>query len=550
MTLHPQEEFSIPEETVRVAHAAYPKGNVYIKMRDALGTIYQDQTFAHLFPHNGRSVEAPWRLALITVMQFLEELPDRQAADAVRGRIDWKYALGLDLANPGFDATVLCEFRKRLVEGEAEHLLFDVMVTLFKERGLLKQGERQRTDSTHVLARVRAVNRLMCVGEAMRFALNSLAVVADDWLLEHSDPEWLDRYGHRIEEAHLPHHQTERQERAEIIGRDGSTLLTDIFAPSAPPLLRMIPAVEILRRIWVQNYFWTDGQIHWRSNDDIAPATTFINSPYDQEARYGKKRETRWTGYKIHLTETCEANLPHLITHVVTTTAPITDEAMTETIHQDLEHNDLSPSQHLVDSGYVTAPILVSSRASGIDMIGPRRPDVRWQANTENGIDVSQFHIDWENECAICPQGHTSSSWTPTLDSRGNESIKIRFSSTDCRPCPLLASCTSSQTSTPRRLISVRPREQHEARHSARRREQTPAFTKLYAQREGIEATISQGVRAFGMRRSRYIGINKTHLQHLSIAAAINVVRVVAWLDGDLPAPTRVTPFQQLYPAA
>ena len=151
MTLHPQEEFSIPEETVRVAHAAYPKGNVYIKMRDALGTIYQDQTFAHLFPHNGRSVEAPWRLALITVMPFLEELPDRQAADAVRGRIDWKYALGLDLANPGFDATVLCEFRKRLVEGEAEHLLLDIMLTLFKERGLLKQGERQRTDSTHVL---------------------------------------------------------------------------------------------------------------------------------------------------------------------------------------------------------------------------------------------------------------------------------------------------------------------------------------------------------------------------------------------------------------
>jgi transposase len=128
---------------------------------------------------------------------------------------------------------------------------------------------------------------------------------------------------------------------------------------------------------------------------------------------------------------------------------------MTETIHQDLQHNDLSPSQHFVDSGYVTAPILVSSQQSGIEVIGPRRPDVRWQANTENGIDVSQFHIDWENECAICPQGHTSSSWTPTLDSRGNESIKIRFSSTDCRTCPLLASCTSSQTSTPRRLIGV-----------------------------------------------------------------------------------------------
>jgi transposase len=315
--------------------------------------------------------------------------------------------------------------------------------------------------------------------------------VDGDWLLEHSDPEWLESSGHRIEEAHLPNHQTERQALAEVIGQDGSTLLTDIFAPSTPPLLSTIPAVEILRRIWVQNYSWMDGQIRWRSNDDIPSATTFINSPYDQEARYGKKRETRWTGYKIHLTETCEENLPHLITHVVTTSASVTDEAMTETIHQDLQQNDLSPSQHFVDSGYVTAPILVSSRASGIEVIGPRRPDVRWQANTENGIDVSQFHIDWENECATCPQGYTSNSWTPTLDSRGNESIKIRFSSTDCRTCPLLTSCTSSQSSTPRRLISVRPREQHEALQAARRREQTPAFAKQYAQREGIEATIS-----------------------------------------------------------
>src|SRR5437667_7845833 len=156
MTLQSQNEFSIPTETARVARAAYPHGNTLMKMRDALGTIYQDQPFASLFPHNGRSVEAPWRLAVITVLQFMEELPDRQAADAVRGRIDWKYLLGLELADPGFDASVLCEFRKRLVEGEAEHLLFDVMVTLFKERGLLKQGERQRTDSTHVLARVRA----------------------------------------------------------------------------------------------------------------------------------------------------------------------------------------------------------------------------------------------------------------------------------------------------------------------------------------------------------------------------------------------------------
>ena len=197
MTLHQQHEFSIPEETARVARAAYPKGNLYMKMRDALGTIYQDQSFAHLFPHNGRPVEAPWRLAFITVVQFIEGLPDRQAAEAVRGRIDLKYALGLELTDPGFDFSILSDFRKRLIEGGAEQLLLDAMLAVFKEQGWLKQRPRQRTDSTHVLAKVRAINRLMCVGEAMRFALNSLAVVAGEWLLAHSDPEWLDRYGHR-----------------------------------------------------------------------------------------------------------------------------------------------------------------------------------------------------------------------------------------------------------------------------------------------------------------------------------------------------------------
>jgi transposase len=297
MTLQPQNELSIPQETVRVARAAYPRGNTLMKMRDALGTLYQDQSFAHLFPHNGRPVEAPWRLALITILQFMEDLPDRQAADAVRGRIDWKYLLGLDLTDSGFDATVLCEFRKRLVEGGAEQILLDAMLAVFFEHGWLKARERQRTDSTHILAKVRAINRLMCVGEAMRFALNSLAVVAGDWLLEHSDPEWLDRYGHRIEEGHFPKGQANRQVVAEVIGRDGWTLLTDIFDPTSPSWLRELPAVQILRQIWVQNYFYEEDQVRWREQGNIPPATRFINSPYDPQARFGKKRSTMWTGY-------------------------------------------------------------------------------------------------------------------------------------------------------------------------------------------------------------------------------------------------------------
>jgi transposase len=294
----------------------------------------------------------------------------------------------------------LPDFRARLVQGEAEQTLLDALLALFKEQGWLKERGRQRTDSTHILAKVRALNRLLCVGETMRFAINSLAVVAGDWLLEHSDAAWLGRYGHRIEERRLPQSQAGRLALAETIGRDGSRLLTDLFDEAAPAFLREIPAVKILRQVWVQNYRY-DGQLHWRESSDIPPAAQFINSPYDQEARYGKKYSTHWTGYKVHLTETCEADQPHLLIHVATTPAPQSDVSMTEAIQADLQHAQLLPGQHLLDTGYVNADVLAKSQQRfGIEVISPTHPDVKWQANTDEGIDASQFVIDWEHKQA------------------------------------------------------------------------------------------------------------------------------------------------------
>jgi transposase len=209
------------------------------------------------------------------------------------------------------------------------------------------------------------------------------------------------------------------------------------------------------------------------------------------------------------------------------------------------------PAQHLLDSGYVTAHLLVSSQQQfGVEMIGPGKVDVQWQANTPQGFDNSHFQIDWEQKLAICPEGHASISWTPTKDGRQHEVIKIRFSTSDCRKCPHLDLCTSSKSKYPRRLLSVRPQQEHEALQAARQAQQTSRFTTLYARRQGIEATMSQGVRAFGLRRSRYIGLAKTHLQDIGIATAINLVRLAAWLRGELPAPTRVSAFERLFLAA
>ncbi len=522
------------------------KGNVYIQMRDALGPIYHDESFAHLFPQNGRPVEAPWRLALITVMQFAEELPDREAADAVRGRIDWKYALGLELTDCGFDASVLCEFRKRLIQGGAEQLLLETMLTLFKERGWLKARGRQRTDSTHVLAKIRAINRLVCVGETMRFALNSLAVVAPHWLLAHCDDTWLDRYVHRFEEGHLPKEQIERQALAEMIGQDGAHLLTDLLAPTAPLWLRQVPAVERLRQIWIQNYMYENGRLCWRANDNISPASCYVGSPYDTDARYGKKRDTTWVGYKVHVTETCDEDAPHLITHVATTLAPTADDTVTLKIHEDLKQDDLLPSEHWLDAGYITGKALVSGpKEFGVSIIGPTRANHKWQASLSPGFDASQFFIDWEAMQAVCPEGYRSNSWTPAIDCGHNEVIKIKFSLKDCRDCPSQAKCTRS--APPRRTLTIRPKDQYLALQHARELQGTRQFSPTYSLRQGVEGTISQGVRAFGMRRSRYVGRRKTHLQHVAIASAINVVRLVAWLRGDRPEKTRTSAFARLF---
>jgi transposase len=551
MSLKPQAYGPIPEETARVAHAAYPKGNVFMRRRDELGTIYQDEAFAHLFSHTGQPAEAPWRLALVTVMQFAEGLSDRQAADAVRSRIDFKYALGLELTDPGFDHTVLSEFRARLVAGNSEQVLLDTMLTLFKERGWLKARGKQRTDSTHVLAKIRALNRVLCVGETLRHALNCLALVAPDWLLAHSQPEWVERYEARMEDARTPAGDEARHAFAEVIGTDGASLLSAIYDAAAPVFLREMPAVQILRQVWVQNYMWIDGTIRWRSSEDIPPAAQYIGSPYDAEAHYSKKRSTTWVGYKVHLTETCEKGSPHLITHVETTSAPVSDDARTAVIHEGLKRKDLLPEQHIVDTGYVDAKLLVDSQQDyQIDLVGPTRRNHQWQANQQMGFDADHFCINWEQQQATCPEGHTSSSWTPAIDNRTNEVIKIKFSTKDCQACPSLRLCTQSVRHV-RRTVTIRPKEQYDALQARRQQETTKDFKILYATRAGVEGTISQGVRTMGLRRSRYIGQERTHLQHVATAAAINIVRLIRWLNGVPHAKTRQSPFAQLHrPAA
>ena len=545
MSLHSHAIYPVPEATQRIARAAFPHGNIYMQVADRLGNIYHDAQFIALFPTRGQPAEAPARLALATVLQFAEGLSDRQAADAVRSRIDWKYILGLELTDPGFHHTVLSEFRTRLVTGEAEQLLLDTLLTLARTQGLLKARGCQRTDSTHVLAAIRVLNRLERVGETLRSALNSLAIVVPVWLQALAPLEWYDRYSRRVENSHLPKTEEARKALAAVVGADGQMLLRAIAAAADQPWLQEVPAVKTLQRVWAEQYIEVNGRLSWREVKDMPSPADLIASPYDPEARYSTKREVEWVGYKVHLTETCETDTPDLVVNVETTPATTPDDHMIKRVHASLEPRDLLPAEHIVDKGYTDSQVLVESQQTyGVTLIGPVADDPSWQARTGTGFDKSQFLVDWEHQVVTCPMGKQSISWLPHTYPKNGMTWEVRFARKDCTPCPRRAQCTRAKKEP--RIVGLQAREPYEALQEARKRQTTEEFRQQYAPRAGIESTHAQGIRRCGLRQARYMGLAKTHFQHLATAAALNFVRLGEWLTGTPRAKTRGSPFAAL----
>ncbi len=546
MSLKPSVVEPVPKQTARVARAAFPKGNLYLAMRDKLGALFEDVDFTELYPRRGQPAFAPWRLALITVMQFLENLSDRQAAEAVRSRIDWKYALSLPLTDAGFDHSVLSHFRDRLVASGRQELLLDRVLDLLREKQLLKERGRQRTDSTHVLAAIRVMNRLELVMETMRAALNDLADAAPIWLSSVTPAEWFVRYAARIEDTRLPRTEKARIELAETVGADGFYLL-ERLGEEQPDLLKR-ESVETLQKVWQRHYARDEtGDVHWRKNEALARAAGAIESPYDTEARHSRKRELVWTGYKVHFSETCDDGLPRLITHVKTTAATGQDVAATAEIHRALEKKKLLPERHVVDAGYVDAELLVESeKRFGVELFGPTRVDPSWQART-GGYAADQFTIDWENRRALCPEGKANLDWYErhTRETYRREVVQIRFDRRDCLACTARDRCVKSKSGAAR-MLTVPARPLYEALSGMRRKLKAEDGRREYRIRAGVEATIGQAVRRSGARQARYIGLAKTQLQEAATAAGINVLRTVNFLAGKAPAKTRKSRFARL----
>lgn len=545
MSLHPQPFTPVPAETARVARAAFPKGNSYMRLRDELGEIYADDACAPLFSHRGQPAAAPWRLAVVTLLQYAEGLADRQAAEAVRSRIDWQYALNLELTDAGFDHSVRCEFRARLLTGSAAQLLLDALLRRCRARKLLRERGRQRTDSTHVLAALRTLSRLENVGTTLRHALNTLAVAAPEWMRAQGEPEGGERYGPRSEEYRLPKGQAERAAWAEPVGADGHQLLAAIYAAPTPEWVRQLPAVETLRHVWGQQYYLTQEKRQWRTAEaqGLPPSAVGIRSPHDPEARYSDKGGTTWVGYKAHLTETCDDKTPRLITQVETTLATVPDHEVIDELPHHLAAKALLPREHWVDGGYINAELLVRSQQDyGVDLCGPARPDTAWQAHAGKGFAATDFTFDWEQRQARCPGGQNSSSWQEATDRYGKAQLKIKFSVRHCQPCAHRPDCTRIA----RRILTIRPRDEFLAQAQARQREQRADYTARYAQRAGVEGSLSQAVRRSGLRRARYVGLAKTHLQNVLTATAINLVRLSNWLAQVPLAKTRRSAFAQL----
>jgi transposase len=562
MSMQPRSWPEVPADTAAVARKAFRRGTLAMRARDELGAWYDDAAFAAAYGVRGRPGISPAQLAMVTVLQFTENLTDRQAADAVRGRLDWKYCLGLPLEDEGFDFSVLSEFRSRLARAGLERAVFDLLLERLKTAGLVKAGGRARTDSTHVLGRIRDLNRLELAGETVRAALEALAAAAPQWLATVIDASWQQAYQQRIDNMRLPEADAARAQLAVRYGTDGYHLLEAAYAPGAPPWLRELPAVQVLRQVWVQQYYRVIDEhgekVERReaglTRHGLPPGRRLILSPYDTDARYSEKHGKGWQGYKAHFTETVSdpagddpatraPAMPNLITSVATTPAAVTDVEMTEPIHDALAARGLLPAEHAVDAGYTSGDLLVAARRRGLTLLGPLLADNSAQARS-GGYTRDAFTIDWDNQQVTCPQGKVSRTWSHHRPDGKPEAINIQFPATTCRACPDRGKCTTSARNG--RQLWLRPREIHEALAAARAGQSTRQWKDRYKIRAGVEGTMAQAAHVTGIRRARYTGLAKTSLEHHAAAAAINLIRLDAWWTGKPIDRTRTTHLQRL----
>jgi transposase len=516
MSLQWQLSRDVPVDTAALGQRLLPEGNLYRQIGDRFNELFPDESVFEAFHDvTGRGVIPRLLVALVTVLQMMEKVPDRVAAEWVVSRVDWKYALHLPLGFAGFHFTNLNHWRGLLAKNQDERLFFDELVNKLQAGGLIKNRGKMRTDSTHILAVVQRLGQMELVTESVRVALAATTEVASDWVEQTVPRGFQETYGERQHEYGLSGNEIHR--RLVQAGKDGFWLL-DQVDKSSPQVVRMLSEIEVLRKVLRQQF---------PAGSEHPPASKrptggqIIESPHDAEARRATKRSQSWTGYKAQVTETCDEDQPSLIVDIEVTGALENDSPELPKIQERLQEQGILPGEQQVDQGYMSGKNLVTSAARGVNLMGKPLADTQGPAGFRQG----DFQIDESAQQATCPEGQTNKVWAEYKDpARGPSTIKIRFAATTCQQCACFGICTSSSQG---RSLTLNP--YREALETRRAEAKTAAFlTKLHI-RAGIEGTISEAVRGYRLRFARYRGQARLRLQACFTAVAMNLRRLGRW---------------------
>lgn len=517
MALRDNWNIEIPADTAEVGEVILKADSPYRLIGERINELLRMADFKGLYSQLGRGAICPIILTLVTVFQYLERIPDRVAAEWVVTRLDWKYALHLGLKAQGFHFSDLSNFRQRLLEHEAERLIFDKVLQWVRTSGMLRKYGRQRTDSTHVLGAVERLTRLEMVWETLRTTLVALGKEAPTWYTRVIPVAFIETYGKRRSEWKISAEETTKEwQRA---GRDGFWLLAQLDQ-GAPEAARALPAVQTLRQVWQQEFTWDAerGEIGPPPPKRRGAGKERVVTPHDPEARWSKKRDTEWRGYKLQVTETAEEeHAVQFITDIDVTGACDHDSEALPEIHARLAERDLAPQEHYVDQGYPSGPNLARSQAQHIALLGPVGSDTN---KKPAGYQQTDFEVDMNQQRAVCPEGKVAERWYPRPTADGYEGAEIYFGK-QCEGCPVRELCAPGKHG---RTLNINP--YHELLAARRAEQKTAAFKQQMQRRAAVEGTISELTRAHGARRARYHGLAKVRLQMLFTGAAANLKRL------------------------
>ena len=506
MSLQPTDRSAIPPDTAELGRKLLAEKDPYRLIGDQLSDLVCDQDFADLYSTLGGAALSPVILALVTLFQLMEKLPDRSAATAARLRIDWKYALHVPLDWLGFHFTNLNHFRQRLLEHQAEYRVFDKLLQQLVVLGLVRRHGKQRTDSMSVLGLLAKLSRLELVWETLRVTVKAIHAQAPTWA-EQNVPAaflalyWGERHDYDLTELQIA-------EALRQAGADGLWLIQQLT--HAPQAAQDLVEVQTLRTIWAQQFETADDGTYHGPRTHLE-GHGLLQSPHEPEARYREKRGKGWQGYGAQVSETAEAKGdPNFITDVAVTDAQVSDVNALPDVQTRLAERDLTPSEQYVDQAYVSGTRLAQSETQGIKLMGPIATDAGHPAL----FPLSAFTLDLGTHQAMCPGGQTTTAWTRSTRADGSGAETAHFGAV-CAACPLRAGCTTATTG---RTLTVH---EHHAQVVRRRAEmQTPEFWHAMQRRPPIEGTISQLVRQ-GVRHARYRGLRRVNLQLIFTAAGI-----------------------------